>query len=169
MKPIRLKDQLKTARSTIRALSEVAQLASPSIAVRDVFEVTRADGNDKDLRDLENLFNEYGSDESGKHNYHLIYSWVLRGKRHLPLTILEIGLGTNYLDTLSNMGLHGRPGASLRAFRTGRRTASFSAPTSIGGYCSPKKNRNLLRGPDGYPRRCGRWRIGFRRAVSISS
>jgi hypothetical protein len=31
--------------------------------------------------------------------------------------VLEIGLGTNNLDVVSNMGIHGVPGASLRPFR----------------------------------------------------
>jgi len=31
--------------------------------------------------------------------------------------ILEIGLGTNNLDVVSNMGIQGRPGASLRSWR----------------------------------------------------
>lgn len=31
--------------------------------------------------------------------------------------LLEIGLGTNHLDVVSNMGRQGQPGASLRAFR----------------------------------------------------
>jgi hypothetical protein len=33
------------------------------------------------------------------------------------MNILEIGLGTNNLDVVSNMGQDGIPGASLRAFR----------------------------------------------------
>ena len=31
--------------------------------------------------------------------------------------IFEIGLGTNYKNIVSNMGINGKPGASLRAFR----------------------------------------------------
>ena len=33
------------------------------------------------------------------------------------MNILEIGLGTNNVDVVSNMGRDGIPGASLRAFR----------------------------------------------------
>jgi hypothetical protein len=47
----------------------------------------------------------------------LIYSWLLARKRQDKLNILEIGLGTNNIDVPSNMGLEGKPGASLRAFR----------------------------------------------------
>ena len=32
-------------------------------------------------------------------------------------TLFEIGLGTNNINVRSNMGLDGKPGASLRAFR----------------------------------------------------
>jgi hypothetical protein len=33
------------------------------------------------------------------------------------MALLEVGIGTNNLDVLSNMGIDGKPGASLRAFR----------------------------------------------------
>ncbi|HZC39002.1 MAG TPA: class I SAM-dependent methyltransferase [Sphingomicrobium sp.] len=46
-----------------------------------------------------------------------MYGSILAGKRDEPLRVLEIGLGTNNLAFQSNMGLGGRPGASLRAFR----------------------------------------------------
>jgi 23S rRNA U2552 (ribose-2'-O)-methylase RlmE/FtsJ len=41
----------------------------------------------------------------------------LHTKKQEPLQILEIGLGTNNIDVMSNMGRFGKPGASLRAFR----------------------------------------------------
>lgn len=63
------------------------------------------------------LFKQYGSDKSTVHDYYLVYSDVLEKKANLPINILEIGLGTNNIDVLSNMGLEGKPGASLRAFR----------------------------------------------------
>jgi hypothetical protein len=34
-----------------------------------------------------------------------------------PENILEIGLGSNNLNIVSNMGIFGKPGASIRAFR----------------------------------------------------
>ena len=36
---------------------------------------------------------------------------------HKVKKILEIGLGTDNVNLLSNMGINGKPGASLRAFR----------------------------------------------------
>ena len=63
---------------------------------------------------LKNLFEKYKSDKS-THNYHLVYSKYLN-----PLKVnnlLEIGLGTNNTDVMSNMSKLGNPGASLFAFR----------------------------------------------------
>jgi len=65
---------------------------------------------------LKSLFNEYGSDKSQRHDYHHVYGRIL-SKPDQVRTILEIGLGTNNTDVVSNMGESGKPGASLRAFR----------------------------------------------------
>ena len=66
--------------------------------------------------DLGNLFLQYGSDKSTTHNYHLIYGSILSLISENP-RILEIGLGSNDPSIASNMGIHGKPGASLRAFK----------------------------------------------------
>lgn len=66
---------------------------------------------------LGKLFTEYGSDKATSHNYHLIYYSILHIKATAELQILEIGLGSNNIDVMSNMGRYGKPGASLRAFR----------------------------------------------------
>jgi SAM-dependent methyltransferase len=63
------------------------------------------------------LFKQHGSDKSTEHDYYEVYGSILADKRNKPIRILEIGLGTNNLAFQSNMGLGGRPGASLRAFR----------------------------------------------------
>ena len=65
---------------------------------------------------LEVLFNKYGSDKSTSHNYHHLYGVVLSDPKSV-LSLLEIGLGTTNLDVVSNMGVAGNTGASLRAFR----------------------------------------------------
>jgi hypothetical protein len=68
--------------------------------------------------DLAALLTRYGSDKTTAHAYHRIYASVLaRCGAARPLNLLEIGLGTNMIDVVSNMGIAGRPGASLRAFR----------------------------------------------------
>ena len=66
--------------------------------------------------ELAAVFNRHGSDKSSFHDYHKLYSFLLSSKRSLPLTIVEIGLGTTNPQTMSNMGPTGTPGASLRAF-----------------------------------------------------
>lgn len=65
---------------------------------------------------ISELFSFYGSDKSTTHDYHLIYGGIF-ADLSLVRAICEIGLGTHNIDTLSNMGRDGRPGASLRAFR----------------------------------------------------
>jgi hypothetical protein len=67
-------------------------------------------------RALSELFTKFGSDKSSGRNYHLVYGEILKEKTHVSC-VLEIGLGTNHLDVVSNMGATGIPGASLRAFR----------------------------------------------------
>jgi hypothetical protein len=65
---------------------------------------------------LKNLLDEQGSDKSSKHRYHLLYSRALSD----PSTVqhmLEVGIGTNNPDVVSNMSETGIPGASLRAWR----------------------------------------------------
>ncbi|MEG3638999.1 class I SAM-dependent methyltransferase [Magnetococcus sp. PR-3] len=64
------------------------------------------------------LFQKYGSDKSTIHNYHHLYATLLE-KLGLdaPLNLLEVGLGTNNPKLVSSMGVGGKPGASLRAFR----------------------------------------------------
>jgi SAM-dependent methyltransferase len=66
--------------------------------------------------ELKTLFDQYGSDKSTIHNYHLVYGAILADTSTLK-AVLEIGLGTNHRDVVSHMGSRGRPGASLRAFR----------------------------------------------------
>jgi len=66
---------------------------------------------------LAELFNQHGSDKSRKkHNYHELYGYILRDPDSIS-AVLEIGLGTNNTDVVSNVSKRGRPGASLRAFR----------------------------------------------------
>ncbi len=64
------------------------------------------------------LFDKFGSDKR-RNDYDLFYEKILidlLNRNKDDVHIFEIGLGTNNLNVLSNMGLHGKPGASLRAF-----------------------------------------------------
>lgn len=78
-----------------------------------------AEANGKgNAAELDALLTRYGSDKATKHSYHRVYASVLaRCGTDRPFNLLEIGLGTNMVDVVSNMGLSGHPGASLRAFR----------------------------------------------------
>jgi hypothetical protein len=68
--------------------------------------------------DLCELMASFGSDKGkGLHNYSVVYDWLLSRFRRENLQIFELGLGTNKLGAPSSMGLNGRPGASLRAWR----------------------------------------------------
>jgi hypothetical protein len=62
---------------------------------------------------------KYNSDKGNcwQHNYTTVYSALFKGRRHQPLRIFELGLGTNNPELPSTMGVFGRPGASLRGWR----------------------------------------------------
>lgn len=66
---------------------------------------------------LNKFLDFHGSDKGTFHEYSAAYTGILNSFGRENLNILEIGLGTNNTDTLSNMGAHGSPGASLRAWR----------------------------------------------------
>lgn len=65
---------------------------------------------------LKSLFDRFGSDKSTRHDYHLLFGSILEEPESVT-DVLEIGIGSNDPDVVSNMGTQGRPGASLRAFR----------------------------------------------------
>lgn len=65
---------------------------------------------------LKDLFDSYGSDKAVTHNYHLLYGPIL-AQQDAVSAVLEVGIGTHNPDVVSNMGVNGKPGASLRAFR----------------------------------------------------
>ena len=69
-----------------------------------------------DANKIKFYFNKYKSDKSLNHNYHLIYGALFSNIGKVK-KILEIGLGTNNENLISNMGKYGTPGASVRAFR----------------------------------------------------
>ena len=60
-----------------------------------------------------NLFDKYGSDKRKSNLTHLYFQLILKNKIKF---ITEIGMGTNNIRIISNMGSGGKPGASLRAF-----------------------------------------------------
>ena len=82
----------------------------------NVYYVSRFNSNNE----LTNLMNFYGSDKGGKnndHNYASYYSQIFSHKKNEIKNFLEIGLGTNNQNIVSNMGPKGVPLASLKAWR----------------------------------------------------
>lgn len=62
------------------------------------------------------VMTKFGSDK-GKSKYTPLYSALFMKYRDKPLRIFELGLGSDNPDVLSNMGMFGAPGASLRGWR----------------------------------------------------
>ncbi len=88
------------------------RLAEPQ-PIRDVPVST---GEKASVARLKELLDHHGSDKARDHDYHYLYGTILADANRVR-HILEVGLGTNNTDVVSNMGRAGRPGASLRAFR----------------------------------------------------
>jgi hypothetical protein len=87
------------------------------------FEVTPlnefiTENDNKNAQIISNLFNKHGSDTAKTHGYDLIYSKIFNSMDiNEDGSILEIGLGTNNKEILSNMNGLGKPGGSLKALR----------------------------------------------------
>lgn len=109
---------------TAQAIGRVFPLlASLSLSVNDrLLQASAIAGFPKDdqerqaAHELKALLDRYGSDKASRHGYHHLYGAILKNRPQVS-AILEIGLGTNNADVVSNMGSGGKPGASLRAFR----------------------------------------------------
>lgn len=119
LRPLSTEYRLTALNASVSALATLARTRRSShLSVRKMDEVFDGDPQaEGDRSKLAQLFRDHGSDKSTNHNYYVAYASLLMEKTDRPINILEIGVGTNYIDTLSNMGIHGRPGASLRAFR----------------------------------------------------
>ncbi|HEX8412560.1 MAG TPA: hypothetical protein VF637_01555 [Sphingomicrobium sp.] len=88
----------------------------PPIPVTKVKDFPRGDDEQRAGEDLAELFRRHRSDKSTTHDYHLVYGPLLH-RLGTVRGLVEIGLGTNNEDVVSNMTVGGAPGASLRAFR----------------------------------------------------
>lgn len=71
----------------------------------------------RSVDELGRLFTSSGSDKSTGKNYHHIYASLFPDPSVVS-SVLEIGLGSNNPNVISNMGTAGVPGASCRAFRS---------------------------------------------------
>ena len=110
-------DEANLLRNSMLSLERLSKSTNPRFLPKSITDVLPDMSQDADCTALGELFAHHGSDKSTVSDYHLIYAALLNGKRWTPLDILEIGLGTYHLDTPSNMGRKGVPGASLRGFR----------------------------------------------------
>jgi len=63
------------------------------------------------------IMKKHGSDKSTYHNYTLFYHALFQGMRYKNINLFELGIGSNDVSILSNMGKAGKPGASLRGWR----------------------------------------------------
>jgi hypothetical protein len=97
--------------------SFAAAMGRRQLEVAEISSFPKTDADFRAAEDLKALFDQQGSDKSNFHNYQLLYGPILANRAEIA-GVLEIGLGTNNIDVVSNMGSRGRPGASLRAFRS---------------------------------------------------
>ena len=70
------------------------------------------------IQRLKEKFDYYGSDKASTHNYHELYNKIFSRTGKIPQRILEIGIGSNNRSIPSTMGPFGKPGASMRAWRS---------------------------------------------------
>lgn len=116
-------EQLKTMPTQVAsrmpaALLRVTKRLAPMLDI-PVLEMQAATPNIRQRSLIDQLghnLSTHGSDKSTTHDYHTLYGLILSVLGDSP-RILEIGLGSNNLEIASNMGVNGKPGASLRAFR----------------------------------------------------
>ena len=107
---------VQSINQTFPLIESLLTSLSVDIPIISVEEFSKRANSRQPSIELKVLFDRYGSDKASIHDYHLIYGTVLSDKFAIK-NILEVGMGTNNLDVASNMGIYGKPGASLRAFR----------------------------------------------------
>ena len=96
--------------------SLIQSLGYKKIQTIELDEFINTEEQTRVANELKILFDKYQSDKATTHNYHLLYGFILAQRKEIK-RVFEIGLGTNNTDVVSNMGIKGQPGASLRAFR----------------------------------------------------
>src|SRR5262245_6768000 len=96
---------LQSAQQTFPLICSLIGATSQSpIEPRPIESIFPAQADSNGTQELAALFNRYGSDKSSAHNYHLLYAPLLASRRRDRLRLLEIGIGTNNSDVVSNMG-----------------------------------------------------------------
>jgi hypothetical protein len=110
------KETLNVANQVFPLIRIIGEKNNETSNIKKIEDFSKERKISKNAIALKNLFNKFKSDKSQNHNYHLIYSALFKNKDKVK-NVLEIGIGTNNLDVMSNMGKKGTPGASLRAFK----------------------------------------------------
>lgn len=85
-----------------------------------LFQITDMKSFDNnDAEPFAEILKKNKSDKSNPNNYYFLYSYIIKklGGKNSTLNTLEIGIGTNNPVLVSSMGVNGRPGASLYAFK----------------------------------------------------
>ncbi len=93
-------------------LARLSETNTPKLKLLDI----DAEMSGGFTKQLVQSFQNHGSDKASFHNYYLIYASLFDDPAKVK-KVFEIGLGTNNPEVVSNMGFHGSPGASLRAFK----------------------------------------------------
>ena len=97
-------------------LSKLIKILNIKLKIQKAYIFCQERKKNQESELLKKYFNQYGSDKSSIHNYHFIYASLFKNRNKIK-KVLEIGLGTDDENLISNMGRHGKPGASVRAFR----------------------------------------------------
>jgi len=113
-----LQDLFRNPRNILNAFKLIATMIRiKEITPNNSLEISFNPDHNTTLQDLSILLSKHGSDKSTKHNYDEFYFKFLRNIKNNTGLVVEIGIGTNNPLIPSTMGIHGIPGASLRAFR----------------------------------------------------
>ena len=107
---------IQTINRTFPSLSSFSSsLRRQSLEIKPIKKFPQSNDDLAAAAQIKELLDRYGSDKAIQ-DYHNLYGPILKDREAIR-GVLEIGIGTNNTDVVSNMGTNGKPGASLRAFR----------------------------------------------------
>jgi len=109
---------INTANSIMQKIYELGIMKSTPVEVitSESFGELIEYQSEPEVHRLAKLFNKHQSDKAKNHSYQDIYAPILASVGKIG-RLLEIGLGSNNSKVVSNMGIRGKPGASVRAFK----------------------------------------------------
>ncbi len=116
-KNLKLKDQIDILFYTIKKLKHINELnnnnSSKIFSENSLEELFLKFKNNPDCEKFTSLFSKYGSDKTISKMSYLYWQIISSFKIK---NLFEVGIGTNNILIPSNMGIDGKPGASLKAF-----------------------------------------------------